>query len=188
MSTQNKILITNWCNVKRCKPSQTYRDLRSYCSLCIEMDLAPHRAHVIKVWQYSSPKIIWGMEDLQRETGSIQAVERCWRSETQAASSVSAQTSTSNVVKCYWMRWAPHACYYPLRFIGLMQPDCIKIQAGLYPTSLGIPAVWSPAHHSWVHLADLEIILQLSAHWRGAQSRKSVPLKASTENGVSCKR
>lgn len=139
------------------------------------------------MWQCSSPKIIWGMEDLQRETGSLQVVERCWRSETQAASSVSALSSTSNAEKCYWMSWAQHACCYPLRFIGLMQPDGIKIQAGLYPTSLGIPAVWSPTQHRWVHLADLEIILQLSVHWRGVLSRKLSPVKAPTKDGVSCK-
>lgn len=140
------------------------------------------------MWQCSSPKIIWGMEDLQGETGSLQAVERCWRSETQAVSSVSAQSSTSNAEKCYRMSWALHACCYPLRFIGLMQPDCIKIQAGLCPTSLGIPAVWSPTHHCWGHLADLGITLQLSVHWRGVWSRKVSPVKASTKDGVSCKR
>lgn len=83
--------------------------------------------------------------------------------ETQAVSSGSAQTTTSNAM---------------IHCLGELSTACklvnsevyhSQIQAGLHLTSLDIPAVCSPTHlvcsyHSLVPLADPEILFMLSVY------------------------
>lgn len=204
MLVTNKNLTAKWCNVRRCKPSQTHHSVSSYHRCSVKTNLTPHTNQsnscvAIQLtkdnsrhWTFTERNSMYLSCGWDPLVSLPCEMEPDTDVRDHRDTNCSLRFRTDQHLQCHDMLlgWAKHC----IQASKAWQTNATR--SHLNPSwftcnNFPNPLVCSPTHpvwsyHSLVPLADTKALLMLSVHWGEVLRRKPSPLKAPMEDGWSC--